>query len=549
MKDLPVIAEVKKQGEQVEPLLSHSGDFFSSLEAKLDNATLSRIKAADFQYVHDLATELSKQAQSERSSVMEARLQKFHKRSGANLVELAESSKKFLNSFRNIKDIAIGVDQQIGPLIYGTIAVIVTLGSNKQLQDDLTTEMLCKFDKLLSRLPNILYLEMDNEMIKSHVINIYVPMIALLGDSIRYYTQPSWRRVIQALTKPPTEYLQEKISEVTKRVADLIQELTIIQLEELKRLHRRKDSEEDDLHSANLKHVARVFGHSMDGLATEKMYSDCKALYGMRLKYPRTDHRSPRPKPYILEHPTLQMLSQRQGYKQWREHPSSCLLLLGGENFRSYAPQQECWLSPLATELCSDIRSGGNSMVALCSLITLSHIHRPTALVQLALKTIIMQLLEQDKRLCRQCHGHVAREYSRARNMRDWPSHPVLHSDPSSEIWEMETNTLSILLNDVLSSIQELVSVYIVLDGVEKLGEDRPTDLFRSLFDSLNWLGSEQPKPIVKILAFCFPQRWPSIQRSQSLAWELKGKLGLHGQAQGMKHVFYDLEWKQGAQV
>ena len=549
MEPFPNLDEARARDTTVEPGNSYEKDLSRILQRTLDKVTLGKIQNADFEYVHGIAHDLSKEARAKQGSVMEARVKKFYRRNGANLVKLADSSKKFLNSFQNINNIATGVDQQLGPLIYGLVAVVVTLGSNKQLQDDLIAEMLFKFDRWLSRLPEILRLEENNQKLTNQVIEIYAPIIDLLRETVHYYIQSTWRRVVQALTKPPTEYLQQRLSKVTESVADLMHELTVIQLADLKQLHKKKDLEEGDSHLASMKHVSQSFGQLIEGSFIEKMQRDCKSLYDMRLKFPRTCHSRSRPRPCILESATLEMLSHRQIFKDWEENPSSCLLLLGGNNFRRYAPQQECWLAPIASEFSSVLRSDSNNRVAFCSLIALDHIHQSAPLEQLALKIIILQLLEQDKSLCRQCSAPVSRQYSLARGIGDSGALTVMHLDPSSNFRDPQTDTLFDILSDVLSSIQGLVTVYIVLDGVEKLGETCLTDLFRSFFSVLSWLESTKSNVVVKIVALCFPQRWPCLKQSQSLSWELKGDLGLHGQAQSMKRVFHDLEWTQNVQV
>ena len=489
---------------------------------------------------------LLRRAQEQRSQVLKARQTRRYKGEGARLLDLADKSMKFLDSFSGILQIATGIDPRFGPIAYGSVAVLLRLASNKKRQDELITTMLNKFSRSISRLEAFGKLESSNPKVCELVIGIYMQMVTLLRATARYYAQASWGRVFESVTKPPTEYLQQRLIEVNESVADLTQELMLLQYTAVNDLLRQTRTQADDDHRRMIGDVTRAFGHSEGALTAANMQVECEKLYSNMFSE-ISSFKTSRPKPRQLQQATWDMLAKRRQYQEWERHPSSCLLLLGGDNARGYDVSRPCWISPIAPRFYSAIREAANSRAIFCSLVTLDHWqHRtPVALLQVALKSMIWQLLNEDPSLSRLHSARVCSDYEKATVKNGSLSESNVGDDGIGKVLQ----TLLGNFRDVLLSIRGPLTLYIVLDGIDKLEADLPTDLFRHLLDILDAPQLVENGVVIKVLAICFSRRWPNLPHTGPWWRELKKKLGQHGRSEGMHRVFADLEWKQPREV
>lgn len=505
--------------------------------------------------VQALADTLRRQAQEEQGRVLRARRMKALKVWGEKFTDFADKSMSFLNSFSGILQIATGIDSRFGPIAYGTVAVLLTVASNKKQQDELITTMLSKFTRLICRVERLGALESNNAKIRGLSLDIYVRMITLLRAAAQYYAQKTWGRILDSIFKPPKEYLQKKMTEVNEYVAELVQELILLEYSVVKETLSvtreslaTKEAEAEDNHRKMIKALTRAFGHSEGALTADNIHHECDMLYSKSL--PRTS----RSKPRELLEASLDMLHERRQYQEWQRRGSSCLLLLGGNNVRTVEPSRPSWLTRIASQFYLEAREAPNTRAVLCSLLTFDHRRRrtPDALLEVALKSILVQLLQGDQRLSRLHGEQICDVFGRAAVKRDSLAEPAVEGeDVNSVLWT--------LFEDVLLTTKGPTTLYIIVDGIDKLidtqGTETPEDFFRHWFEILGNLELAKNGVLIKLLIICYPRRWPNLlhrgsspeEKAKTLA-ELKEKLGrfaVRRAEDGMDRVLCDLEWAQ----
>lgn len=509
--------------------LSIDGQIYRDLYGKIDAELLREVQEADQSNVESLVEKITQLATRTQGDFQVSRGTSTSRQAGAKVQKLASRIHDFMQVFSGIVEVIKGADSQAGPIAYGSFVLLLTIAKNKQMHEDFISDTLETFGCWLSRLRIISFAEQRDETVQKHILDIYVKIIDFAQQSIRYCCGSSARRIVQAVSKPPQLYAKKHADQIKESIADLMQGLLVLQHARIldmghtiQSINRHLSDRQAELHGICIAKIRRLFDVPST-LDVEYMLQRSKGTFnGMFARGKSKTGTVKQPPP--LEQVSLSTVSQRPAYKNWIKSESSNLLLLEGDNYDLYDEIRLCWLSPVTVEIYENIEKiEGIHAIFHC----IDRSQRPESGIILMLKSIIIQLLEQDIQLCTKQIDDIC----------DACKDPPCKSE----------KLIDFMFQILKTSLQESTlghTIYMVLDGVEHLGFEYSQYFFGSLLHLLN---HQNLRITVKILAVCRLGYWPTVSRSNNSPQRLKDALGLGGHVDLMSRVLYDLGWKQGA--
>ncbi|PLN85991.1 hypothetical protein BDW42DRAFT_201501 [Aspergillus taichungensis] len=509
--------------------LSTDGQIYHDLSGDIDAELLRKVQEADQSDLETLVQGILQLAARTQSDFQVSRSASRSRKAGAKVQRLASRVHDFMQVFSGVVEVIKGADSQAGPIAYGSFVLLLTVAKNKQMHEDLVSDALETFRRWLSRLRMVSLAEQRDEALQKHILGIYIKIIDFAQQSIKYYCSLSARRFVRAVSRPPQLYAKKYADEIKESIADLMQGLLVLQHARIVEMghtiqatNRHLSDRQAELHGNRVAKVKKLFDVPST-VSVEYMLQRSNGTFNGMFARGKSKTGTVRKAP-PLEQASLSTVSQRPAYKGWANSESSNLLLLEGDNYDLYDESRLCWLSPVTVEFYENIKEvEGVHAIFHC----IDRTQRPESGVILMLKSIIIQLLEQDIPLC-------AKQID---DIRDACKDPPLEPDKliESMIGILETSLLNYSLGK---------TVYVVLDGVEHLGFELSQHFFGSL---LHLLDHQDLRVTVKVFVVCRLGYWPTVSRSNDSSKHLKKALGLGGYVDLMSRVFYDLGWKQGA--
>ncbi|KAF4166448.1 hypothetical protein CNMCM6936_006534 [Aspergillus lentulus] len=510
--------------------LSTDGQIYRDLYGNVDAELLREVQGADQSNVETLVQSIVQLAARTQGDFHVSRSTSTSRKVGAKVQQLASRIHDFMQVFSGIVEVIKGVDAQAGPIAYGSFVLLLAIAKNKQMHEDLISDTLETFRCWLSRLKMISLAEQRDETVQKHILEIYIKIIDFAQQSIRYYCSSSARRIFRGISKPPQLYAKKYADEIKESIADLMQGLLVLQHTIILEMsyttqatNRLLSDGHAELHEIHIAKVRKLF-NVPPTLSAEDMLQRSKGRFNGMFARGKSKTGTGRRAPPRLEQVSLSMVSQCPAYKEWVNSESSSLLLLEGDNYDLYdASPRVCWLSPVTIEFYEHVKEFERIHVLFHCI---EGNQRPESGVILMLKSIIIQLLEQDIHLCAKRIDDICDAFK----------------DPPPELDELIYAMFQILE----TSFQEIPlgqTVYIVLDGVEHLGSEIPQDFFGSL---LHLLDRQDLKVTVTVFAVCRLGYWPNKSRSNDSSRSLKEAIGLGGHVDLMSRVLYHPGWKQG---
>ena len=509
--------------------LSTDGQIYRDLYGKIDAELLKEVQEADQLNLETLVQKIMQLAARTQGDLQVSRSVSTSRQAGAKVQKLASRIHDFMQVFSAVVEVIKGADAQAGPIAYGSFVLLLTVAKNKQLHEDFISDTLETSGRWLSRLRMISFAEQRDETVQKHILGIYIKIIDFAQQSIRYCCSSSAGRIIQAISRPPQLYAKKYTDEIKESIADLMQGLLVLQHARIIEMgltieatNRHLSDRQAELHGIRIAKIRRLFDVPST-LDVEYMLQRSKGTFnGMFARGKSKTGTVKQPPP--LEQVSLKTVSQRPAYKDWINSESSNLLLLEGDNYDLYDEIRLCWLSPVTVEFYENFKEiEGIHAIFHC----IDRSQRPESGIILMLKSIIIQLLEQDIQLCTKQIDDICDACK----------------DPPCESEKL----IDFMFQILETSLQESTlgqTVYMVLDGVEHLGFEYSQYFFGSLLHLLN---HQNLRVTVKILAVCRLGYWPTASRSNNSPQRLKDALGLGGHVNLMSRVLYDLGWKQGA--
>ncbi|PKY00287.1 hypothetical protein P168DRAFT_307609 [Aspergillus campestris IBT 28561] len=502
--------------------LSTDGQIYRDLDGNIDAELLREVQEADQSNVERLVQTIVQLAARTQGDFQVSRSTSTRRQVGAKVQKLASRIHDFVQVFSGVVEVIKGADAQAGPIAYGSFVLLLTIAKNKQMHEDFISDTLETFRCWLSRLKMISSAEKWDETVQKHIFEIYIKIIDFAQQSIRYYCSSSARRFFRAISRPPQLDAKKYADEIKESIADLMQGLLVLQHARISEISSTIQANicQAEHHENRIAEVRKLFNVPSD-LSAEDMLQHSKGMFSGMFARGKSKTGTVRRGP-PLEQVNLETVSQRPAYDEWVNSESSSLLLLEGDNYDLYDERRLCWLSPVTIEFYEHVKKiEGLHVIFHC----IDRAQRPDSGAILMLRSIIIQLLEQDIQLCIKRFGDICGA------CKDPPSEPDELIDFMFQI--LETSLQKIPLGQ---------TIYMVLDGVEHLGFEVSQDFFGSL---LQILDSQDLRVTVKVFAVCRLGYWPTKSRSNNSSRKLEEALGLGGHVDLMSRVFY-LDWKQG---
>jgi hypothetical protein len=492
---------------------------FQPAEVNIDADSLKNIYKSDHAYVNRLVENILSQAERRRARLEEIRRSSTRRKLGTNIQKLAARTQEFVQEFSGIFDIIKGIDSRAGSIAYGTFSLLLTVAKNKQQHEDVITSTLEDLGRWLSRLRAIEKSEYNNDAILQFVLKIYIKVIDFGRDAVLYYSSSSSKRVFQAVVRPAQSASEKQAGEIRSLIADLMQELLIIQHDHIRIIKSHLERKQEQRHEQRVDNLERLFGVSSDLCAKNMIQESNRRFDGMFSKgKPKAGF--PRKVPQ-LEQITLDALSERSEYKSWMANSSSCLLLLEGENYDVYDTSPRlCWLSPVAVQFYQHFDELKNCYILYHFIDEGARgIEASETGVGVMLKSIVLQLLRENRDVCQKLFDGIQH----------------LYTSPAAE-----QKNLYKILHDVLRTFGQEKTIYIAVAGIESMSSIPPTRLFGGL---LRLITSSDVLATVKILMICRSGYWPNVGSKDRS--DLQRALAIGGHEELLLAVFVVFGWKQ----
>ena len=462
----------------------------------------------------------------------------------SRLSTFANRTMDFFETYSGISEIVRGIDNNFGPIAYGTFSIFLMVAKSKEVHRVLTQSILEELRKWLPRLETIRVGGTSHPRLMKFVFDIYIETVHFFRYATEFLCSARASRAWKLISRPPQHGLQKRLDMIKEKCKWLLEELAIRLYEQNDEMNRKLTRLEDfanenaelgksktaDDHSNQLRKVAKALNLPLDFDAyVASMITDCESkAYQNLFEFQRKDAF----RPVRLQQIGLEALSQRPSYKAWMSATRSSLLLLGGENKDITIPQS--WLSPVATKFVHFVQQSPKCKVVFHSINATRarrHCQNPENEILLAVKSILYQVLSKEIRLCQSFHEEISQTGSL----------PGTDSISEDQI-ELQIYRWVGLLSAVFSSSHlEAQTVFIVLDGVERLSAPAPQTLFESV---LQLLDECDKQATIKVLAICSALGLGRIKNSKDERG-LRYALGQGGNMQPMERVSADLFWNQ----
>ena len=446
---------------------------------------------------------------------------------------------EFLRTFSGLVAIVKGIDENFGPIAFGTLSLFLTVATLKTQYMRTVVDTLETTIDWLPRLEviNALGQQTDQPQIARQVFDIYQETLLVL-TSVADHLHRNWlSRTWSIIRKPPEHHLklqEERIKGKTKLLLEevLIQNwvqtthTTKARLDEQKLEHKNQQAAvltKLSCHTPEMRIVAA------DEAFPQGMIRQCRAMYGDGTF--ATYRRAAQPV-VRLQEMKLDRIRQQREYAEWAASSDSALLILAGQNYDDSLSQ--CWVSPAAAELYTsppdhNHAEHGSTIAAFCSINALprrrGRSHEDE--LRFLLLSLVYQLLKADRRLCLENHQRID----------DWASETLGEIDDEQHI----DACFRLLADIVASTAAQNRTLHVALDGLERWS---PPDVTKTLIAGWLELFRDQRQRLktatatVKVLMTCSRRdTFPRLRETQDRD-ELRHALGLGANRDLMENVF-----------
>ncbi|KAI9666538.1 MAG: hypothetical protein M1821_004474 [Bathelium mastoideum] len=336
----------------------------------------------------------------------------FVRQTGRNAVKFARTFSDYLEAYSGIIEIMNGADQQYGGVAYATISLFLIIAVNKDRKEKRIDELLRALQREFIRVQTVKQVHGTPTM-QGLICDAFIESIMFLRWATRYYAQPSWVRVMEAITRPPKVELDQSTAKIACAVVEIEKERDTLDSKrlfevqsELGDVRRTVDDMrlrvEGTQNKSGLKHSdlanrsvtdieARDEGALLNRLK-ELIEPPVEDRAGRLAEYQRAldgaFQNMRRFSPF-----EMQVLEDQKAYQIWSRNFPSSLLLLYGET-RAHAGHC-CWLSPALFSVVGQAQSQGKIVAWFCCQkdATLNDSVSITTIV----RDLVDQLLEQSR--------------------------------------------------------------------------------------------------------------------------------------------------------
>lgn len=210
-------------------------------------------------------------------------------------------------------------------------------------------------------------------------------------------------------------------------------------------------------------------------------------------------------------------------YQSWTRSEDSCLLILSGYNNKSIVHLDQCWLSPVAMAMISELRLSPSHLIYAYYVFGQQgeSLYRPFSV-------ILLQLLRQKRRVLRnesQCDELRAELYELQK---------YIHGD--NKVMEADEERISALHKvalRVMGFFDESETVHVILDRVDrccdlKKSADHRKPLLKALIKMV-----EASRCKLRVLVVINGYQWSVERQRDELEEKMSGKVIVHTAEQG----------------
>ncbi|KAI9685231.1 MAG: hypothetical protein M1822_004604 [Bathelium mastoideum] len=317
----------------------------------------------------------------------------FVRQTGRNAVKFARTFSDYLEAYSGIVEIMNGADQQYGGVAYATISLFLIIAVNKDKKEKRIEELLRALQREFIRVQTVKQVHGTPTM-QGLICDAFIESIIFLRWATRYYAQPSWVRVVEAITRPPKVELDQSTAKIACAVVEIEKERDTLDSKRLFEVQSELGDVRrtvDDMRLRVEDIEARDEGALLNRLK-ELIEPPVEDRAGRLAEYQRAldgaFQNMRRFSPF-----EMQVLEDQKAYQIWSRNFPSSLLLLYGET-RAHAGHC-CWLSPALFSVVGQAQSQGKIVAWFCCQkdATLNDSVSITTIV----RDLVDQLLEQSR--------------------------------------------------------------------------------------------------------------------------------------------------------
>ncbi|ROW07755.1 hypothetical protein VMCG_03438 [Cytospora schulzeri] len=531
--------------DNLQPNLANFPEYLEKFNTHIDLEDLELIRLANRAPLRLYLDNIVREAKDSETRCKERRKSSRTLKAAERFSKLADQASNFLNVYSGIGEIVKGANSDFGGVAYGLTVLLVTLGKNKQLYEDLATRAIETAEKWLLRVQRLVKAHdgsgEDERQELAHLVDkVYDQTERILYFVINYYNCSSCKRMWRVLGKPPQVHLQPLMDNFQDTVADLMVEHEVLQAEDSRRL--RQELAEMSFRHSSQRHCDQVqmltdwlgFGEP-EGGDLQRMISQSRKTH---LTSPKTIKfgRMKNSRIIKVEQASLALLGSLPVYKDWWRSETSGLLLLSGEDYKSYGVKLSCWLSPLALEFYESLQMTPNEKERRIFVSNSFLDDRATHAVPteaLFLKCILYQLLRLDNTLCETINDNrtIRNSFKEAGVCDD--------ADP-----ELLIDTAYDALQMAIRELPQDTMAYIIVEDIVLQGQQDSCTALRFL---ARLVCDPETKATIKALGIARSNLWSILEdkctSSEDQALTLVEKWALGKRNKG--RMYLKLAWKQ----
>lgn len=439
-----------------------------------------------------------------------------------------EDAHSFLQVFTGVMDITKGIDPHTGSMAYGMVSVLVTLGKNMHLHEELAGKALQLAEKWLGRIKRIHDSQPDienDEGLLEGMSDVYDATLELIASATGHYSRSLPKRILFGIRKPPQFHMQPVLDKFQEAVAEFMVEHQISQASRLKTLVQRQSQDRKNSRMQALREWLGLEANTGD--AREQMILEFRHETA-----PSELRKSPKFK--IATRADFSLLRERESYRKWNESRESALFLMSGKNLRYDPTEKFCWLSPLAVEFLDSLPDSTTSAFISTPLLK-RELSFQGSRETLVLKVLLYQLLSQKTALYDRLLD-TTELYNKVQR--------IGKSSANGDTADLIFEAIQMLFRQLPSNSW----VYIILDGAV-LGQDRYSDNSWGLLQHFAQLVCDLDlKATIKCLCIADSRWWTALEdQCTGTAKETARKLGTALNLSPRQHarLFLELNWKQ----
>lgn len=321
--------------------------------------------------------------------------------------------RSFMKDFSPILEIVQNIAAPYGGMAVGTISVLFVVAANK---DEMEESLASAISGIRDRLPGLnLYQHIYNESheldmrLQAQIVSAYQGFVEFCIEASKYYKGSGPRRWLKALGRPngilkKAESVQVTMVEI-RRLCDELLDKTVHSIKQIN-LKLDKDVQTVMQLNAEQKNTIEKLQKSLDdntlaeiqrilNLSDFSEETQSKELEQYREAL-QSDEQLNAAYFEQMRGPRLDQFKTCDDYISWINSDHSSMLILSGYNNKSIVYLDQCWLSPIATAMITDLRLDSSHPIYSYYIFKPqgSSLYRP-------LSVILLQLLRQKSQILR----------------------------------------------------------------------------------------------------------------------------------------------------